>query len=69
MTLGGVFGEGTPLYVDGVLVGLLFRVTLSIMLSMPWWPSCCGGRYCWCSSRYDLTRIDPSKMGREGRAT
>jgi len=69
MTFGGVFGDGTPLYVDRVLVELGFKLTLSIILSMPWWPSWYGGRYCWCSSKYDRPRMDPSKMGRKGRVT
>jgi hypothetical protein len=69
MTFGGVFGDGTPLYVDRVMVGLGFKLTLSIILSMPWWPSWCGGRYCWCSSKYDRPRMDPSKKGRKGLVT
>lgn len=35
MIFGGLLGDGTPLYIDGVLIGVGFIAIPSIILSMP----------------------------------
>lgn len=46
MILGGSF-DGTPLYFLTGFTGVTVVFCMpSTMLSIPWWPSCCGGRYC-----------------------